>query len=71
MSGWTVAWLTWIALFVVIEVPAIFNRQAGDTLSERLRAWFATRTKPVGWRLRRLTLAFFLTWLVLHLFLGW
>lgn len=71
MSGWTIAWLLWIASFCAIEGPAIFNRQPGDTLSEHVRAWFATRTKPKGWRIRRLVLAFFLVWLGLHFFLGW
>ncbi|UGY92285.1 DUF7427 family protein [Streptomyces gobiensis] len=28
------------------EVFAIFNTKAGDTLSERVRAWFRTHTHP-------------------------
>ena len=71
MSGWTLAWLLWIAMFFVIEVPALIHRAPGDTLSEHVREWFATRTKPRAWRLRRLVLACFLLWLSVHFFLGW
>jgi hypothetical protein len=71
VTGWTVAWLFWILMFFVIELPAIVNRTPGDTLSEHTRRWFATRTKPRAWRIRRLVLAFFLVWLGLHFFLGW
>lgn len=71
MSGWTVAWILWIAAFVAIEAPAIFNKTPGDTLSEHTRRWFATRTKPRAWRARRLVLACFLLWLALHFFLSW
>jgi hypothetical protein len=55
-------------MFVVIEGAALANRAPGDTLSEHLRAWFATRGKPRGWVLRRLTLAAFFVWFVPHLF---
>jgi hypothetical protein len=71
MSGWTIAWLLWGAMFVAIEAPAILNRAPGDTLSEHVREWFATRTKPKHWRIRRLVLACFLLWLAVHFFLGW
>ncbi len=71
MSLYTMAWIMWIAMFFVIEVPAIVNRKEGDTLTEHVRKWFSTRTKPSQWRLRRLVLLFFLVWLVVHFFLGW
>ena len=71
MSGWTWLWVFWIAMFLAIEVPAIVNKTEGDTLSEHTRRWFATRTKPMAWRIRRLVLLFFLVWLVVHFFLGW
>jgi hypothetical protein len=67
MSGWTTAWLLWIAMFFVIEMPAVFNKRPGDTLSEHIWAWFAIKDKPKGWRMRRLTLIAALAWLVLHL----
>lgn len=71
MSGWTVAWLLWIAMFFVIEVPAIIRKAPGDTLTEHVRKWFSTRDKSPQWRLRRLTLACFILWLAVHFFLGW
>jgi hypothetical protein len=71
MSGYTIAWLLWIAMFFVIEVPAIVDKAPGDTLTEHVRRWFSTRGMSWQWRLRRLALAVFLLWLPLHFFLGW
>lgn len=71
MTAWTIAWLAWGAGFVVIEALAIARKAPGDTLSEHLRDWFATRNKPRHWRLRRLALAVFFVWFIAHLFLGW
>ena len=71
MSGWTVAWLVWGAGFFAIEIAALVRKTEGDTLSEHLRDWFATRDKPRAWRLRRYALAVFFVWFIPHLFLGW
>lgn len=68
MSGWTFAWVLWLAMFGVIEVPAILNRTPGDTLSEHLRSWFSTRDMSRGWLVRRTALAGFFVWLIIHLF---
>lgn len=46
MSGYTIAWLGWIAYFVVVEGMALFNSKPGDTLSEHVWAWFGTQRKP-------------------------
>lgn len=46
MSGYTMAWLAWLAAFAVIEGAALVNRRGGDTFSEYTRKWFATHTKP-------------------------
>lgn len=69
MSGWTIAWLLWIAAFFGIEGPALLNRHNGDTLSEHIRSWFGTDTKRNGplVRVRRLALLSGLAWLALHL----
>lgn len=46
--GWADAlWLAWAALFAILEGNAIANETDGDTLSERLRLWFHTKT-PAG-----------------------
>ncbi len=68
MDGYTVAWLLWIGMFFVIEVPALRNKQVGDTLTEHVRKWFSTKEKAKGWKARRGVLAAFLGWLTLHFF---
>ncbi len=65
---YTVLWLIWIALFGAIEIPALINRQGGDTLSEHVRKWFSTREKSKGWLARRTALGAFLAWLAYHFF---
>jgi hypothetical protein len=70
MSGWTVAWIVWIVLFFAIELPAVFNRCKGDTLSEHVWHWCAVREKSRGYRLRRTALLVLLAWLVAHFLTG-
>ena len=70
MSIWTWAWLFWIAMFFVIEIPALINRADGDTLSEHVRQWFSTLDKQKWWIARRAVLVVFLVWLLLHFFTG-
>ncbi|MFI0355078.1 hypothetical protein [Actinomadura sp. 9N407] len=70
MSPYLAAWILWIMMFFAIELPAVFNRQQGDTLSEVIWNIFAIRGKPVGWQLRRLALLVGLVWLVAHLVTG-
>lgn len=72
MSEWTLLWLGWIALFFLIEMPAVFNKERGDTLSEHLWKWFAVkddRSTPWTWT-RRGILGLALAWLVAHLLSG-
>lgn len=71
MSGWTVAWLLWGAMFLVIEGKALVDKDRGDTLSEHIWHWFRVKDKPGGWVARRYVLAAFLAWLSLHLTTGW
>ncbi|MFF7361091.1 hypothetical protein [Streptomyces sp. NPDC008125] len=73
MSGYTWAWLVWLGAFVAIEGRALFNRSAGDTLSEHVWSWFAVKgsADPTGWvRLRRFTLLAFMAWLSAHFLTG-
>lgn len=73
IAAWWPLWLL-IAFggFIVPEVIAIRNKVPGDTLSERLRAWFHVDTPGGGaswlavWSLLELTLL----WLVGHIH-GW
>lgn len=70
MSPYLAAWILWILMFFAIELPAVFNRQQGDTLSELVWNVFAIRGKPLGWQLRRLALVVGLGWLVVHFLTG-
>lgn len=70
MSPYLAAWIFWILMFFAIELPAVFNRQDGDTLSELVWNVFAIRGKPIGWQLRRLALVLGLGWLVAHFLTG-
>ena len=69
-DGFTVAWILWLAMFVVIEGAAIFRKEGGDTLSEHVWKWFSVREKAAGWKARRAVLAGFLAWLSAHLLGG-
>ena len=42
-------WIGWIALFGAMEGNAIINETEGDTLSERTRVWFATKSRAGRW----------------------
>ncbi|MFC6886202.1 MULTISPECIES: hypothetical protein [Actinomadura] len=70
MTPYLFAWILWILMFFAIELPAVFNRQQDDTLSELVWRVFAIRGKPVGWQLRRLALLLGLGWLVAHFLTG-
>lgn len=70
MSWYTIAWLVFGVFFVVVETIALIDRRPGDTLSEHLRSWFATRGKPRWWQARRAVLVVFLVWFPVHLFSG-
>ena len=43
MTMWTLGWILWIAMFFAIEMPAVFNKEKDDTLSEHFQKWFRTR----------------------------
>jgi hypothetical protein len=69
----TYLWLGWIAAFLIIEASAIWLRPPGDTLSEKVWAWFRVRDKrptALVWLLR-VPLYAFLIWLAGHLAFGW
>lgn len=65
MSAWTLAWLVWGAAFAVIETIAIRNDTDGDTLSEHLRRWFRTDTRP-GRTVWLVASGGFLAWFLVH-----
>lgn len=71
MTGYTVAWIFWIAMFLLIEGKALIDKDRGDTLSEHVWKWFRVRGRTKTWVARRYALAAFLVWLTLHLTTGW
>lgn len=69
-SMYTLLWLVWLLMFGAIEGAALFNRRAGDTLSEHVWGWFSIKAKGTGWRARRFALLAFLAWLAAHFLTG-
>ena len=67
---YTIGWIVWIIMFFAIEIPAILNKQKGDTLSEHIWMWFSIKDKSSGWRIRRFSLLSILTWLIVHIISG-
>ena len=66
---YSAAWALWLAAFLVVEGVAVFNRKAGDTLSEHVWLWFGVKAAPKSWLVWPLRL--FLGWLAVHLGTGW
>ncbi len=70
---YTVLWLAWGGLFVLIEGAALMSKTPGATLSEHVWAWFRVKNRkhpPIVIGLR-VVLVVFLGWLVAHLAFGW
>jgi hypothetical protein len=68
MNGWAWLWLLWGISGLALELPAVFNHQLGDTLSEQLK-WILGIGRPLTWwikLLRFIALAFW-AWLPVHL----
>lgn len=64
--------VVWGALFAAgfaYEAYALLNRKNGDTLSERTRAWFRTRTKP-GRAVFAIAWGSFAVWFLVHILGG-
>lgn len=62
-------WVAWLGLFVILEGYALWTDKRGDTLSETTWRWFRIHTP--GWHIRRIILAGFLGWLLIHLTAGY
>ncbi len=74
MSFWTVAWVVWLGLFVVLEAVAIRRRAEGDTLSENVWKWFSLKGNKgtlSRWQtVARFGFLAFWAWLTIHFLSG-
>lgn len=70
VSTYTMLWIFWGVFFLVVEGFALFDKRRGDTLSEHIWHWFQIRDKPQQWTWRRVVLAGFLLWLLIHMVAG-
>lgn len=74
MDFWTIAWLVWLGIFVVLEGIAIANDDTGDTLSEKVWQWFnlvgpkSKLSRPRA--LARFIFLAFWAWLTIHFLSG-
>lgn len=64
-----VAWGAILGGALAWELRTVFNRQLGDTLSERLRVWFRTHTKP-GKAAFTIAWLGFSAWFIPHIIFG-
>lgn len=69
---YTVAWIFWLAFFLLVEGVALFNKRPGDTFSEHIwRVWHVFDRRPTALVIvARVPLGLFLLWLLLHLTFG-
>ena len=65
--SYTIAWIFWIAYFLVVEFEALLTHNPAGTLSEHIWAWLSMKDYGAYWRLRRFILLAFLAWLCAHL----
>lgn len=59
LMAYKVFWPAWIAVALIVEAMALFNKRTGDTLSEQVWGWM--NVKFVYW-----FVLFFLAWLIAH-----
>ena len=59
-------WVGWIALFGAMEGNAIVSETEGDTLSERTRVWFGTKSRAGRWGFLA-ALGLFASWYAVHI----
>lgn len=78
MSRYTVAWISWILVFLVFEGMAIIDRRPGDTFTEHFRRWLKLTTLTAVNRknliqlwVTRMVIILFGAWLTVHMAFGW
>ncbi|MFD1657012.1 hypothetical protein ACFSL4_01860 [Streptomyces caeni] len=66
MTAADVVWGGLLAVGAGVEVWALRNSRPGDTLSERVRAWFRVRTRP-GAAVFAVAWTAFAAWFLVHI----
>jgi len=66
MDKFTIAWILWIAYFLVVEFDALLTNNIPGTLSDHVWNWFSMKGYGKLWRLRRLLLLSLMAWLSAH-----
>ena len=67
----TLGWILWIFVFVIIEGIAVINKEKGDTLSEHFWKLFDIKETEKPSKIMRFGALAGLTWLYVHLLTGW
>lgn len=62
----TLLWVAWILMFVVVESVALARDMPGDTLSEHIRKWFSVKT-AFGRSMFLFFFGGFVVWFVFHI----
>ncbi|MEU8522846.1 hypothetical protein [Streptomyces sp. NBC_01216] len=62
-------WAALLALGTAYELLALADTKDGNTLSERVRAWFRVHTRP-GRAIFAITWTGFAVWFLVHIALG-
>jgi hypothetical protein len=72
MNGYTALWITWIAMFFVVEFAALRDKKEGDTLSEHLWSWLGTdnQSGPSRKIFGATALTLFAVWFFPHILFG-
>ena len=66
---WTIAWVAWLVLFIVVEFLALRNDVSEDTLSEHVRRWLSVKTRW-GRTVFLVAWAGFTVWFGVHIVTG-
>ncbi|WP_425829314.1 hypothetical protein [Streptomyces fractus] len=66
MSTWSIAWLSWLAAFLLLEAAALLWGPHGASLSMHIWEWFGFHDHGPWAAARRAAFGGLLGWLVLH-----
>lgn len=71
--SYTVFWLLWLVVALIVEGSALLRPESKGTLSEHVWRWLAVGAKNPTWLhwTLRVALLVFLVWLIPHFQFGW